>query len=78
MYGIYHEFSTTRTAQQNGVLERKNRALQEMARMMLNTTTCLITFGRKWSIRLAILQIMYLRETEKRTPYEHSHGRKPT
>ena len=34
--GISHEFSATYTPQQNGVVERKNRTLIEMARMMLD------------------------------------------
>ena len=34
--GINHNFSTPRTPQQNGVVERKNRVLIEMARVMLN------------------------------------------
>ncbi|KAL6340303.1 hypothetical protein AAG906_040740 [Vitis piasezkii] len=34
--GIKHEFSIPRTPQQNGVVERKNHVLQEMARTMLN------------------------------------------
>jgi hypothetical protein len=34
--GIFHNFSCARTPQQNGVVERKNRTLQEMARTMLN------------------------------------------
>ena len=29
--GIEHEFSTPKTPQQNGVVKRKNRTLQEMA-----------------------------------------------
>ncbi|MFW5438955.1 hypothetical protein ACNPIS_31930, partial [Paenibacillus apiarius] len=33
---IIHEFSSARTPQQNGVVERKNRTLQEMARTMLS------------------------------------------
>jgi transposase InsO family protein len=33
---IKHEFSTTYTPEQNGVVERKNRALIEMARSMLD------------------------------------------
>ncbi|KAK4857018.1 hypothetical protein QYF36_023722 [Acer negundo] len=33
--GISHEFSAPRTPQQNGVVERKNRVLQEMTRVML-------------------------------------------
>ena len=33
--GIKHEVSATYTPQQNGVVERKNRTLEEMARTML-------------------------------------------
>ena len=33
--GIGHNFSAPRTPQQNGVVERKNRTLEEMARTML-------------------------------------------
>ena len=34
-HGIRHEFSAPKTPQHNGVVERKNRTLQEMARVML-------------------------------------------
>ncbi|GJS21017.1 retrovirus-related pol polyprotein from transposon TNT 1-94 [Tanacetum coccineum] len=34
--GITHNFSALRTLQSNGVVERKNRTLQEMSRYMLN------------------------------------------
>ena len=34
--GITHEFSAPYTPQQNGVVERKNRTLIEMARMMID------------------------------------------
>ncbi|KAH9769987.1 Integrase catalytic domain-containing protein [Citrus sinensis] len=34
--GIVHPFSSPRTLQQNRVVERKNRSIQEMARTMLN------------------------------------------
>ena len=34
-YGIKKEFSAAKTPQQNGVVERKNRVIQEMARVML-------------------------------------------
>jgi transposase InsO family protein len=33
--GVKHEFSAPYTPQQNGVVERKNRTLIDMARMML-------------------------------------------
>jgi len=35
MNGIFHNFSSPRMPQQNGIVEGKNRALQEMARTML-------------------------------------------
>ena len=34
-YDIKKEFSAAKTPQQNGVVERKNRVIQEMARVML-------------------------------------------
>ena len=34
-HGIIHEFSAPKTPQQDGVVERKNKTLQEMARVML-------------------------------------------
>jgi len=33
---IIHEYSSPRTPQQNGVVERKKRSLQEMARTMIH------------------------------------------
>ena len=36
-HGITHEFSSPKTPKQNGVVERKNRTLQEMAQVMLNS-----------------------------------------
>ena len=35
-HGIKRQFSAAKTAQQNGVVERKNRTIQEDARTMLN------------------------------------------
>lgn len=34
--GSFHEFSALLTSQQNGVVERKNEILQEMAQVMLH------------------------------------------
>jgi len=38
-FGITHNFPTPRTLQQNDVVERKNIALQEMTRTMLNANS---------------------------------------
>jgi transposase InsO family protein len=50
--GIKHEFSSPYTPQQNGVVERKNRNLLDMARTMLMSTRHQIDFGRR---RLTLL-----------------------
>ena len=34
--GKHQEFSSTKTPQQNGIVKRKNRVIQEMARVMLH------------------------------------------
>jgi transposase InsO family protein len=44
--GIKHEFSALYTPQQNGVVERKNQTLIDMARMMLGEYK---TSKRFWS-----------------------------
>ena len=37
--GIFHNFSAPRTPQQNGVVERKNKSLEELARNMLSESS---------------------------------------
>jgi len=34
--GIFHNFSAPKTPQRNGVVERKNRSLEELARIILS------------------------------------------
>ena len=36
MEGIHHEYSSSLTPQQNGLVERKNRTLQEIDRVMIH------------------------------------------
>ena len=45
--GISYDFSYHRTPQQNGVVERKNKTLQEMVRTMINETNIANNFWAK-------------------------------
>lgn len=42
--GIFHNFSFSKTPQQNGVIERKYKILQECARTLLNASALLRNF----------------------------------
>ena len=76
--GIKHEFSTPYTPQQNGVVERKNRMLIDMARTMLGEYKMLERF---WSeaINAACHAInrLYLHRLLKNTTYDPLTGNKP-
>jgi transposase InsO family protein len=69
--GINHEFSSPYTPQQNGVVERKNRTLLDMARTMLDEYK---TLDRFWveAINTACYSInqLYLHRILKKTSYE--------
>ena len=43
-HGTKQEFSAPKTPQQNGVVERKDRVIQEMARVMLNNKSMAKSF----------------------------------
>jgi hypothetical protein len=43
-HDVHQEFSTLITSQQNGIIERKNRYTQEMARTMLNSKKVTLYF----------------------------------
>jgi transposase InsO family protein len=76
--GIKHEFSAPYTPQQNGVVERKNRTLIDMARTMLGEYK---TPKRFWSeaVNTACHTInrLYLHRLLKKTSYELLTGNKP-
>jgi transposase InsO family protein len=76
--GIKHEFSSPYTPQQNGVVERKNRTLLDMARTMLDEYK---TSDRFWAeaINTACYSInrLYLHWNLKKTSYELLTGKKP-
>ncbi|GJW57219.1 retrovirus-related pol polyprotein from transposon TNT 1-94 [Tanacetum coccineum] len=77
--GITHNFSAPRTPQSNGVVERKNRTLQEMSRTMLNEQSLPQKF---WcnvvDTSTYILNRILIRAILGKTPYEILRGRKPT
>jgi hypothetical protein len=76
--GIKHEFSAPYAPQLNGVAERKNRTLIEMARTMLDEYK---TSDRFWAeaVNTACHAInrLYLHRLLKKTPYELLTGNKP-
>jgi transposase InsO family protein len=76
--GIKHEFSSPYTPQRNGVVERKNRTLLDMARTMLDEYK---TPDRFWAeaINIACYSInwLYLHRILKKTSYELLTGKKP-
>jgi hypothetical protein len=76
--GVKHKFSAPYTPQQNGVVERKNRMLIDMARTMLREFK---TPERFWSeaVNTACHTInrLYLHRLLKKTSYELLTGNKP-
>ena len=76
--GIKHEFSAPYTPQQNGIIERKNRTIQEMARSMLHGKKVPRRFWAE-AVNTAchIINRVYLRPNTDKTPYELCNGKKP-
>ncbi|KAH9781762.1 Integrase catalytic domain-containing protein [Citrus sinensis] len=76
--GIEHQFSSPRTPQQNGVVERKNRSIQEMARTMLNENALPKYFWAE-AVNTAcyVLNRVLIRPHLNKTPYELWKDRKP-
>jgi hypothetical protein len=76
--GIKHEFSSLYTPQQNGVVERKNRTLLDMARTMLDEYK---TSNRFWAKAINTvcyaINRLYLHRILKKTSYELLTGKKP-
>ena len=76
--GISQEFSAPITPQQNGVVERKNKVIQEMARAMLyNKNVARNLWGEAVNIICHTINKVYFRPGTKKTPYELWKGRKP-
>ena len=75
---IAHEFSAPITPQQNGIVERKNRTLQEMARVMLLAKDLPSHFWAE-AVNTAchIHNRVTIRKGTSTTAYEIWRGRKP-
>lgn len=76
--GITHNFAFPRTPQQNGVVERKNRTIQECARTMLSDSK----LPKKiWPEAVAttcyILNRILIRPLTNKTSYELLYNKKP-
>eukprot|EP00253_Pinus_taeda_P028614 PITA_28614 len=70
-HGIRREFSTARIAQQNGVVERMNRTVQQMARAMLDESRTPTTFwGEAIFAAVTILNKTNVRVNNTQTPHE--------
>jgi len=77
-FGILHNFSGPRTPQQNGVVERKNKSLEELARTMLNESSLPKYFwADAGSTSCYVMNRVHIRPILKKTPYELFNGRKP-
>ena len=77
--GIGHEFSSPITPQQNGVVERKNRTLQESARAMIHAKKLPYHFwAEAMNMACYVHNRVTLRKGTSTTLYEVWKGRRPT
>ena len=78
-HGIKRQFSTARTPQRNGVVERMNRTVQQMARAMLDESgTPATLWGEAAFTVVTILNQENVRVNRTQTPHELWYGKTPT
>lgn len=76
--GIEHQLTTPYTPQQNGVSERKNRTIMEMARYMMHEKGLLKKFWAEAANTVVFLLNMLLtKAVQGKTPFEAWYGHKP-
>jgi transposase InsO family protein len=76
MHGIKRKFFVSRTPQQNGVVERKNRTIQEMAQTMLMDSKLTDLFwAHAMHTPIHIQNRLMLINNNDKTPYELWKGR---
>jgi transposase InsO family protein len=74
--GIKKKFSIARTHQHNGVVERKNKIVQEMARtMLMNSKLIDIFWTQAVYTTIHIQNKVMLRNNTDKTPYKRWKGR---
>jgi transposase InsO family protein len=75
-HGIKREYTIPRTPQQNGVVERQNRTVQQMARSMMNEKNIGQTYWvEAIHTTVHVLNKSHLRPHSDKTPYELWYGR---
>jgi hypothetical protein len=75
-HGIRREYTIPRTPQENGVVERKNKTLQEMAKSMMNEKNIGQTYWvEEIHTTVHVLNKAHLRPQSDKTPYELWFGR---
>ena len=75
--GIKKEFLASKSPQQNGVVERKNRVIQEMARVMLINKQIPQNFWEEaMNTSCHIVNRIFFRAGTKKTAYEIWNGKK--
>ena len=75
--GTKQEFFAPKTPQQNGVVERKNKVIQKMARVMLNNKSMPKSFwGEAINTACHTLNKVYFHLATKKTQYELWRGKK--
>jgi len=78
-HGIRREYSIARTPQQNGVVERMNRTVQQMARAILDESRTPATFlGEAAFAAVVILNKTNVRVDNTQTPHEIWYGETPS
>ncbi|KAM7516070.1 hypothetical protein LguiA_005653 [Lonicera macranthoides] len=76
--GIEHQLTAPYTPQQNGVVERKNRTIMEMARCLLHDKGLPKEFwAEAANTAVFLLNRLPTKALQKRTPFEAWHGYKP-
>jgi hypothetical protein len=75
-HGIKRQFSVARTPQQNGVVDRKNMTVQEMARtMLMDSKLTDIFWTQAMHTKIHIQNRLMLRNNIDKTPYKLWKGR---